>query len=308
MMHDPVVVESATSESPAHTHRTNYRTFSALITVSVGLWWGSLAATLGLALGSDAYTYILLVMPLAAALVYFEQHKGPASPTSRKWAGWVLLTLGLLARLTTLLKIIHLSAGNTLCLNMLAVWISWIGSVVLCFGMYTCRRQLFALCFLVLIVPLPDSAINWITETLQYQSAVTATQLFHAARVPATREGVIVSIPGLDLEVARECSSIRSSTLLVIVTLVFAHLFLHCWWTKAILCLAAMPLAIFKNAVRIFTIAELGTRVDPAYLNGHLHHDGGVIFFGLALVITLVLAMALRKAEGASVAANKKPA
>ena len=107
----------------------------------------------------------------------------------------------------------------------------------------------------------------------------------------------MLSIPGLDIEVARECSSIRSSLMLVVTTLVLAHLFLRSWWRKALLIAAAIPLSVAKNGLRIVTIAELGTRIDPGFLNGKLHHNGGIIFFGIAVVAVVVLLWILRRTE-----------
>jgi len=106
-----------------------------------------------------------------------------------------------------------------------------------------------------------------------------------------------VSIPGLDIEVARDCSSIRSSLMLVVTTMVLAHLFLRSGWRKALLALAAIPLSVAKNGLRIFTIAELGTRIDPGFLNGKLHHNGGILFFGLSVVAVGVLLWILRRTE-----------
>ncbi len=81
---------------------------------------------------------------------------------------------------------------------------------------------------------------------------------------------IVVSIPGLDIEVAQECSSIRSSLMLVVTTMVLAHLFLRSWWRKVLLIAVAIPLSVAKNGFRIFTIGELGTRVDPSFLSGRL--------------------------------------
>jgi exosortase/archaeosortase family protein len=53
-------------------------------------------------------------------------------------------------------------------------------------------------------------------------------------------------------------------------TMVLAHPFLRSWWRKALLIAAAIPLTLAKNGLRIFVIAELGTRVDPGFLNGNL--------------------------------------
>ena len=112
-----------------------------------------------------------------------------------------------------------------------------------------------------------------------------------------TRDGVMLSIPGLDIEVATECSSIRSSTILIIVTLILGQLFLRTWWRKTALIVAAAIVAIVKNAIRIFTIAELGTRVDPGFLDGKLHHHGGIIFFTLAVLAVVALLWLLRRNE-----------
>ena len=66
---------------------------------------------------------------------------------------------------------------------------------------------------------------------------------------------------------------------------------------KLCLLLAAIPLSVAKNGLRIFTIAELGTRVDPGFLDGKLHHHGGIIFFGLSVVAVVALLWILRRTE-----------
>jgi hypothetical protein len=54
---------------------------------------------------------------------------------------------------------------------------------------------------------------------------------------------------------------------------------------------------VAKNGLRIFTIAELGTRVDPGFLDGKLHHNGGILFFGIAVVAVGALLWVLRRTE-----------
>jgi exosortase len=130
-----------------------------------------------------------------------------------------------------------------------------------------------------------------------FRCAFAARLLFFVAGVPVTQDGILLSIPGLDIEVARECSSIRSSLMLVITTMVLGHLFLGSWWRKGLLILAAVPLAVLKNGFRIFTIAELGTRVDPGFFDGNLHHRGGIIFFAISLAVMGALLWVLRRTE-----------
>ena len=104
----------------------------------------------------------------------------------------------------------------------------------------------------------------------------------------------MLSIPGLDIGVASACSSIRSSLILVITTMVLAHLLLGSWWRKSLLVAVAIPLSFIKNGFRIFVIAELGTQVDPAFLDGSLHHHGGIVFLSIALGAVSALLWALR--------------
>jgi exosortase/archaeosortase family protein len=82
-----------------------------------------------------------------------------------------------------------------------------------------------------------------------------------------------------------------------VTTVVVAQLLLRSPWRKALLIGVAVPLSVAKNGLRIFTIAMLGTRVDPAYLTGKLHHEGGVLFFAIVLVVIFALLLALRRGE-----------
>ena len=83
-------------------------------------------------------------------------------------------------------------------------------------------------------------------------------------------------------------------------SIVLAQLLLRSSWRKALVVGIAIPLSVAKNGLRIFTIAMLGTRVDPGYLTGRLHHQGGILFFLIALLgIFAILAICLR-AEGTS--------
>jgi len=276
--------------------------FVALLAGSLAMWWRSLATTLELGLNSEAHTYILLIVPLSVALIYDEIKRRPVRSRTRAWFGTILLGVALLLQSFTGWNVLHLSAGSNVSMSMFALVIWWFGSVIVCFGVEAFRSLLFPLCFLFLVVPFPNHALNWITEFLQRQSAVAAGMLFHAARVPVTRDGVLLFIPGLQIEVTRECSSSRSSTMLMVITLILAHLFLRSWWRKSLLVLVAIPLSVAKNAVRIFTIAELATRVDSGYLEGRLHRNGGILFLSLALLAILAVLWVLRKGDAQTVA------
>jgi len=83
----------------------------------------------------------------------------------------------------------------------------------------------------------------------------------------------------------------------VVTTMVLAHLLLNSTWRKALVVAIAIPLSVAKNGLRIFVIGMLGSRVDPAYLTGNLHHHGGIVFFLIALAAIFLLLWFLRRGE-----------
>ncbi|MGA2965470.1 MAG: exosortase/archaeosortase family protein [Terriglobales bacterium] len=276
--------------------------FAALAAVSLVFWWRPLAMTLGLALERDAYTHILLILPLSAGLIYVGAKCGGGKalriedqPSFK--GGAVLLALALLMGGYARWGMGRATGDVRVWLGMFALVTWWIGSVVFWFGWRMLRAFALPLCFLFLLAPVPEGVLNALVRWLQYGSAWTATLLFRAVGEPVQRSGIFVSLAQLNIEVAEECSSIRSSCLLAITTIVLAQLFLRSWWRKALLIAAAIPLSVAKNGLRIFTIAELGTRVDPGFLNGRLHHEGGIVFLGIAVAAVVAMLWALRRTE-----------
>jgi exosortase len=288
--------DSARGMSPAIL-RAQYL-FISLLALSLVLWWRPLASTLTLALGSIAHTHILLIIPLSVALMWLERSALRAPFEISIGAGTSLLATALLAAAFAKWATC-LPNDAPLTLSMLALVVWWFGSVILCFGTRAFRSLTFPLCFLLWIVPIPESVLNWIIEWLQVQSATTARILFWIARVPVTQDGIMLSIPGIDIEVASQCSSIRSSLILIVTTMVLAHLLLGSWWRKALLVAVAIPLSFIKNGFRIFVISELGTRVDPSFFDGRLHHHGGILFLGVAFAAIALLLWVLRRTEAA---------
>jgi exosortase len=281
--------------------------FVLLSGVSLIVEWRALASTFSLALSRDEYTHILLVLPIVAALIFLDRHL--LKPSAKAGARWGL-AFGLLSAAMAALSKWGPSFGpdTRLTLSMLAVVSWWAGAFVLCFGTLAARTFLFPLGFLLWMVPIPSFMLARIITFLQQWSAFTAELLFTVVGVPVSQDVFFLTIPGLTVEVAKECSSIRSSLMLVVTTMVLAQLLLRSFWRKALIVALAVPLSVAKNGLRIFTIAMLGTKVDPAYLTGRLHHQGGVIFLLIALVVIFLLLWILRRGEQRSAPSAFVPA
>ena len=274
--------------------------FSILSAISLVIWWGPLTSSFALALSDDQYTHLLLILPISAALIALDW-KSPESSSS--WAlgstsqGSVLLVIDASVTFYLRWRVAALPSDERLSSNMLALVVWWIAAFLLCFGTGAFRRALFPLCFLLWMVPFPNCLMNLVVSLLQHGSAAAAHFLFAIAGVPVEQEGLLLHIPGLTVEVARECSSIRSSSMLLVTTMVLAQLLLRSPWRKALVIAVAIPLSVAKNGLRIFVIAMLATRVDPSFLTGRLHREGGIIFFLLALGAIFLLLWMVRRGE-----------
>jgi len=268
-----------------------YRRFALLSLVSLAVGWHALVATFALALGNDAYTHIFLILPISVALIASEWRLRHAQPEPNFRAGSALLVLAVLLGFIAggWRRFGSLTADMQISVGMLALVTWWIGAFLCCFGTRIARMFVFPLGFLLWLVPVPELALNHTVAFLQRGSASAAHLLFSVARVPVAQDGVVLSLPGITLEVAKECSSIRSSMMLLITGMVLAHLLLRTSWGKALAMLAIIPLCIAKNGLRVFVLAMLGLYVDPGYLQGRLHHDGGIVFFLVALAGLCVL-------------------
>jgi exosortase len=271
--------------------------FVALWAVSLLVGWRALVGTFSLSSRNDQYTYLLLIFPVSAALIVFEWRAVRTAVTLNVRMGFTCLVIAVLIACSALGWPTALPSDVRLSIKMLALVLWWIGSFLFCFGSRASRFVLFPLCFLLGLVPLPQLVVNAIVGLLQQGSAWAAQAFFAVCGVPVAQDGVLLTIPGLTLQVSQECSSIRSSSMLLVTTMVLAQLLLRSPWRKALVIGLAVPLSVAKNGLRIFTIAMLGTRVDPAYLTGRLHHEGGIVFFAIILLVIFALIWILRRFE-----------
>jgi len=275
-----------------------------LIFLSLAIWRKPLASLFALALRDEHYTHILLILPISVAFIFLGRKSTASRSGLSATVGSALLVAALIMRFFTNGPS---AADVQLSLSILGFVAWWIGSFILCFGMCAFRRTLFPLGFLLWMVPLPQILLNPIVALLQQGSAASAHFFFAVAGIPIEQRGMLLHLPGLTLEVASECSSIRSSMMLLVTTMVLAQLLLLSFWRKAVVVAVAIPLSVVKNGIRIFVLGVLATKVDPSYLAGRLHRHGGIIYFLVALLGIFLLIWILRRGEDHTpqIAANR---
>jgi exosortase len=270
--------------------------FVLIVLGSIAVFWRSLVFLFSTALSNDEYSHTLLILPLVIALLYSERSEVFRRTQYSLLAGFLLLLF--VGTFVWLLRHpLSLSPNDTLSLQ-IAFFASWLVlAFVFCLGTEASRAAAFPLIFLFLIIPIPDVVLERTIWLLQKCSTDVTFLLMKAANIPVVRREFILSLPGIDIEVARECSGIRSSLILLVATLVLGHLFLRSGRRQILLALLVFPITVMKNSLRIFTLATLGYYVDPSFLSGNLHRHGGILFFALALGVVILVIALLRMSE-----------
>jgi exosortase len=184
----------------------------------------------------------------------------------------------------------------TLCMTAAVIWV--IGSFITVYGMQAFRKARFPLFFLVFTIPIPMFLLDGIVTSLQYASAEASDIVFKLSGASYHRSGLVFEFSNVAIQVAEQCSGIRSSLSLFILSILAGQLFLRTLSRRLILALAVFPITVFKNALRIMTITLLANQVDLKFLTNHwIHSSGGIPFFAVALTLLIPLIWMLRKSE-----------
>jgi len=165
------------------------------------------------------------------------------------------------------------------------------GLVVLFLGWRFLRAAAFPWLFLLLMIPLPALLFNQITFPLQIFASQAAANLLPVLGVPVLREGNVIHLPAMALEVADACSGIRSLMSLVTLAVMYGYVLESRRSLRVLLALAAVPIAVAANSLRIVGTGLLVQYWDPDKAEGFFHTFSGCIIF----VVSILLLFAVRR-------------
>jgi len=258
------------------------------------VFWMPLRKLVEFALAHDYGSHIFFVVPASAYLVYLKRSEIFSAVDGDFLVGSLLFFAGLtpwwFARG-------HSLQSDALPLVILAIVVIWMAGFVFFYGRHAFAIARFPLLFLLLLVPIPEILIDKIIFFLQSGSTDVAYGLLRLFGVPVFKQGFLLQLPTLDIEVAKECSGIRSSLALFLTILVVGKLVLRSGWRRLVLTLSILPILILKNGARIVTVSLLSIYVDRALLHGWVHTSGGILFYLMGLLLLIPIIVALRKSE-----------
>jgi exosortase len=262
------------------------------------LFWKPASKLIVFSLRNDTASHILVIPFISAYVIFTDRRSIFRRLNSAPALCFVLASFGFAISVWQHLGLSSTLLDNYLSANALSIVLCWAAGFALLFGWPSFRMAAFPLLLLLLMIPLPESLLQKAIYFLQEGSADIAEIVFDLFGVPALREGFVFRLAHINIEVAQECSGIRSSIALVILALLVAHSSFSKFWKKAVFVIAGLVMMVVKNGVRIATLTILASYVDPGFLYGRLHREGGVVFFLIGLTLLLPVYWLLRRGEG----------
>jgi exosortase len=227
-------------------------------------------------------------VPLFAAFVTWQERSRLARVKLRPvWSGALILGFGLCVLIVG-------QMGAEIFLGRLSLLIVLAGLIVFFLGWSFFRAVLFPWAFLVLMIPIPAIVFNQITFPLQLLASRVASTTLPWLGVPVLREGNVIVLPAMALEVADACSGIRSLMSLATLTVIYGYLMERSTALRLLLALASLPIAVAANSLRVVGTGLLVQYWDPDKAQGFFHEFQGWLMFVASLGMLYFLHRGIR--------------
>jgi exosortase len=267
----------ATLNQPA-TFPVWYWQAGVLVLLACFLYWNIVPALVLDWWNDPNFSHGFIVPIFSGFLVWQNRQRLAALLLRPSWLG-LLVVAGALSVLTVGVLGAELFLQRTSLILLLA------GLVIQFLGWRHFRALLFPWAFLFLMLPIPAILFNRITLPLQFLASQLGGALLEAAGVPVLLQGNVIQLPTMVLQVVEACSGIRSLMSLGTVALIYGHFLESRVWPRALLALAAVPIAVLANGLRVAGTGLLGHYWSPAAAEGFFHNFSGWIIFVLSLIL-----------------------
>ena len=227
------------------------------------------------------YSHGFLVPLLSAYLIWQRRDKLRQVP--RRPSFW-----GLVVVITAIGLLFLGSLGAELFLARFSLLCTICGLIVYFCGGAVLRAMAFPMAFLLFAIPIPVVVYNEIVFPLQFIASKFATSTLEALNLfPIMREGNVLILPGMSLEVVEACSGIRSLMSLLALAAGFGYVVERSVIARWILFLAMVPLAIISNGTRVMITAIMANYLGPQAAEGFMHEFSGWVIFVVATLLFL---------------------
>ena len=245
--------------------------YSSIVSNLVLQWWED-----------PNFSHGFFVPAFAGFLLWQERRRLASLPVSPSWWGLPVIFISLSIVVVGVL-------GAELFLSRISLILLLAGMTIFFLGWSHFRAVLFPWAFLFLMVPIPAIIFNQITFPLQLLASKVASVLLPLAGVPVLREGNVINLPAMPLEVAEACSGIRSLMSLATLAIIYGAMMEPRKLIRVFLALASVPIAVAANSLRIVGTGLLVQYWDPDKAEGFFHAFSGWLIFVVSLLMLFLL-------------------
>ncbi|NKB21351.1 MAG: exosortase A [Alphaproteobacteria bacterium] len=259
------------------------------ITLAVGIvalliiFRGTALQIVGIWNGSETYSHGFLILPICAYLIWIKRGAlANQVPRPSLFGAIIILAAGLawlIGELGSVALIQHFS---------LAIMIQ--GMFVAILGRAVTKTIIFPLCYLFFAVPFGD----FLVPPLQDLTAVFVVEGLQLINIPVFLDGIFLSIPTGNFEVAEACSGVRFLIATIALGFLFSYLTYQSNVRKVGFVALSVAVPIVANGIRAFGIVLIAYYTNNELAVGVDHLVYGWIFFAFVTVVLLLLGMTFR--------------
>ena len=285
MMFSPTALDtpppSSSVMSPARL-RTGMSTWvlwsvlAVVMTVLGYLYADSLQFLLQTWLEDDNYSHGPFIPLISLYLIWLRRRQLQTVERRGSWWGLPIVAAGLfvyvIGEFAAMYAVVHFS-----------LWIVIVGLLACAIGLPGIRLLAFPLLYLLAAVPLPAFLQGELSSRLQLWSSALGIGCLRLIGVMAYREGNVIDLGPIQLQVVEACSGIRYLFPLMALTLLCAYLYRESFWKRALLVVSSIPISILLNGFRIGAIGVLVEAYGGGAAEGFGHFFEGWVFFVASL-------------------------
>jgi exosortase len=223
----------------------------------------------------ENYSHGLLMPFIGGYAIWINRHclfNAPRHP--RRWLGGGLMLIAVMMLLAG-------TVGAEFYISRVSFIAALASLVIYFFGLGHLWLLIFPLGLFLLAVPIPTILFNQIAFPLQLLASDYAARAINLLGIPALREGNVIELAHMKLQVVEACSGIRSLMALATLSVTYAYFGESLWWRRVVLVAAVIPIAIIANAARV-----AGTGV-MAHYKGVESAEGFMLSFSGWLILLL---------------------
>lgn len=254
------------------------------------LYWNTFVEMVNDWYNDENYSHGFLIPVISGYFLWQRKDSIKAVSISPSNSGIFLLLLGLGFYLVGFLS----GEQFTMRFSMLVVLA---GALFFTYGRRRFNAISFPFFYLLFMIPLPYLLYDSIAFPLKLFVSRLSVKFLSLIGVLVLREGNIIHLPDITLEVADACSGIRSIVSLLALSTAIAYLTQKGWIKRLMLIVSAVPIAVFVNSVRVIVTGILADKYGAVAAEGFFHEFAGLLIFGVAILMLFAMAIVLGKSK-----------